>query len=136
MATLDELGALPPVTAQLDLFDYVGLGDPREPPAVEVVACLARTYAVDEDDDDGLRLAYVAGHPVDSEDLVVLAYLWRPGPEGVVWGAERWSSPQRLLLRYRRDRDFRPRTAAAVHADLQSLDAAAFERHARSIVAR
>jgi hypothetical protein len=135
MSTLTQLGSLPPITAELDLFDYVPLDSPREPPPVELRARLARSYDTDEEDGEGLRLAFVAGHPVDSHDLLVLAYLWRASPEGVVWGVERWSSPERRLRPYRHDPTFEPRAAADVHAELQSLGPASFASYARVFLA-
>ena len=135
MSTLQQLGSLPPMTAELDLFDYVPLDSPREPPPVELRARLARGYTADEEDGEGLRLAFVAGHPVDSHDLLVLAYLWRADPEGVVWGVERWSSPQRRLRLYRHDPTFEPRAAADVHAELQRLGPASVASHARAVLA-
>lgn len=134
MSTLEQLGSLPPVTAELDLFDYVPLDSPREPPAVELRARLARRYD-DDDDGEGLRLAFVVGHPIDSHDLFVLAYRWRAAPEGVVWGVERWSSPQQRLRPYRLDTAFQPRTAADVHAELQGRGAAGFASSARAFLA-
>ena len=135
MSTLKQLGSLPPITVELDLFDYVPLDSPREPPSVELRARLARRYDADEEDAEGLRLAFVAGHPVDSYDLLVLAYLWRAAPEAVVWGVERWSSPERRLRPYRHDPSFKPRAAADVHAELRSLSPASFASHARVLLA-
>ena len=135
MATLEQLGGLPPITVELDLFDYVALASPREPPPVELRARLARSYDADDEDGEGLRLAFVAGHPVDSHDLLVLAYLWRAAPENVVWGVERWSSPQRRLRPYRHDPAFEPRAAADVHAELQSLGPAALASRTRVFLA-
>jgi hypothetical protein len=135
MSTLEQLGSLPPVTVELDLFDYVRLDSPRQPPPVELRARLARSDNTDEEDGEGLRLAFVAGHPVDSHDLLVLAYLWRAGTEDVVWGAERWSSPQRRLRPYRHDPTFEPRSAADVHAELQRLGPASVASCARGILA-
>jgi hypothetical protein len=135
MSTLKELGSLPPITVELDLFDYVPLDSPREPPPVELRARLARSYDTDEEDGEGLRLAFVAGHPVDSHDLLVLAYLWRAASEDVVWGVERWSSPERRLRPYRHDPTFEPRTAADVHAELQSLGPASVASYARVFLA-
>jgi hypothetical protein len=123
------------MTVELDLFDYVPLDSPREPPPMELRARLARSYGADEEDGEGVRLAFVAGHPVDSDSLLVLAYLWRADSEGVVWGVERWSSPERRLRPYRHDPTFEPRAAADVHAELQSLGPAAFARHARGFLA-
>jgi hypothetical protein len=135
MTTLEQLGPLPPITVELDLFDYVSLGSPREPPAVELRARLARSYGTDDEDGDGLRLAFVAGHPVDSYDLLVLAYLWRAATEDVVWAIERWSSPQRRLRPYRHDPTFQSRAAADVHAELQSLGPASLANDARVFLA-
>ncbi len=135
VSTLKQLGCLPPITVELELFDYVPLDSPREPPPVELRACLARSYDAGEEDGDGLRLAFVAGHPVDSHDLLVLAYLWRAAPKGVSWGVERWSSPERRLRPYRHDATFEPRVAADVHAELQSLGHASFARHVRDFLA-
>lgn len=134
MSTVGELGSLPPITVELDLFDYVPLDSPREPPPVKLRARLARGYDADEADAEGLRLAFVAGHPVDSHDLLVLAYLWRPPPKGVAWGVESWPSPERRLRLYRQDPTFEPRSAADVHAELQSLDAASFADYARGLL--
>lgn len=135
MSLLKQLGPLPPITVELDLFDYVALHSPREAPPVELRARLARRYDSDEDDVEGLRLAFVAGHPIDSYDLLVLAYLWRSAPAGVVWGVERWSSPERRLRPYRHDPTFAPRAAADVHAELQSLGPACVASHARVLLA-
>jgi hypothetical protein len=135
MSTLKQLGSLPPITVELDLFDYVPLDSPREPPPVELRARLARSYDADEEDDEGLRLAFVVGHPVDSHDLLVLAYLWRAASEDVVWGVERWSSPERRLRPYRHDPAFEPRAAADVHAELKSLGPASVASDARVFLA-
>jgi hypothetical protein len=135
MSTLKHLGFLPPVTVELDVFDYVPLDSPRKPPPVELRARLARSYDADEEAGEGLRLAFVAGHPVDSHDLVVLAYLWRAAPEDVVWGVERWSSPERRLRLYRHDPTFKPRAAADVHAELQRLGPSCVASYARVFLA-
>jgi hypothetical protein len=135
MSTLEQLGFLPPMTVELDLFDYVPLDSPRAPPPVELRARLARSYDADEEDGEGLRLAFVAGHPVDSHDLLVLAYLWRAASEDVVWGVERWSSPERRLRPYRHDPTFEPRAAADVHAELQNLGPASVASDARVFLA-
>jgi len=135
MSLLEQLGPQPPITVELDLFDYVPLDSPRKAPPVELRARLARRYDADDQDAEGLRLAFVAGHPVDSHDLLVVAYLWRPAPEAVVWGVERWSSPERRVRPYRHDPTFAPRAAADVHAELQSLGPAAFASHARGFLA-
>jgi hypothetical protein len=132
MSTLEQLGSLPPIAVELDLFDYVSLDSPCEPPPVELRARLVRSYGADEEGGEGLRLAFVAGHPVDSRDLLVLAYIWRATPEGVAWGVERWASPQRRLRPYRHDSTFEPRAAADVHAELQSLGPASFASYAVS----
>ena len=124
MSTLDELGPLPPLTVEVDLFEYVALDSARQPPEVELRARLARRYEADADDEAGgerLRLAFVAGRPVDSYDLLVLSYVWREPPRGVVWALERWPSPERRLRLYRRDASFEARSAEDVHAELQSL---------------
>jgi hypothetical protein len=133
VSTFEQLGSLPPVTAEFDLFGYVPLDSPREPPPVELRARLARR---DDDDEDGegLRLAFVIGHPIDSHDLFVLAYRWRAAPEGVVWGIERWSSPQRRLRPYRHDPTFEPRTAADVHAELRGSGVAGVASSARALL--
>ena len=136
MTTLEQLGRLPPVTAELDLFDYVPLDSEREPPPLELRACLARSQLGEDGDPDGLRLAFVTGHPVDSADLLVLAYLWRPTTNDVVWGLERWSSPERRLRPYSHDAAFQPRPAGDVHAELRSLDGDAFARRVRGVLAR
>jgi hypothetical protein len=135
MSTLEQLGFLPPITVELDLFDYVPLDSPRAPPPVELRARLARSYDADEEDGEGLRLAFVAGHPVDSHDLLVLAYLWRAASEDVVWGVERWSSPERRIRPYRHDPTFEPRAAADVHAELKSLGPASVASDARVFLA-
>ncbi len=137
MAELEALGSLPPITADLDLFDYVALDSPREPPAVELRACLARTYSAgdaDEASDEGLRLAFVIGRPVDSHDLLVIAYLWRPPPNGVAWGIERWPSPERRLRPYRQDPTFEPRAAADVHKELQGAGPQSLADYARGLL--
>jgi hypothetical protein len=134
MATLKELGSLPPITDELDTFDYVPLDDSRKPPSVELVARLARADNADEEDEEeGLRLAFVAGHPIDSDDLLVLSYLWREGAKGVTWAVERWPSPERRLKLYRHDPSFEPRPAADVHAELQGFDPDSFAEHVRTI---
>jgi hypothetical protein len=134
MSTLEQLGRLPPITAELEPFDYVPLDSPREPPEVSLVARLARGY--DAGEDAGLRLAFVAGRPVDSHDVLAVAYVWRASPEGVAWGVERWSSPERTLRLYRRDAAFEPRDAADVHAELRALGPASFAGHVRALLAR
>ena len=137
MLKLEDLGPLPLITPELDLFDYVPLDSPREPPEVELRACLARTYSADEDDEtsgEGLRVAFVIGRPVDSYDVLVLSYLWRAPPRGVAWGVERWQSPERRLRAYRHDPAFEPRPAADVHRELQKLGAASLADRAREII--
>jgi hypothetical protein len=135
MSTLEELGLLPPITVELGLFDYVPLDSPRQPPPVELRARLVRGYDADDEAGEGLRLAFVIGHPVDSHDLLVLAYVWRPTPEGVAWGVERWSPPERRLRPYRHNPTFKPQAAADVHAELQSLGTASFASQARGFLA-
>jgi hypothetical protein len=134
MARLEELGSLPPITVELELFDYVPLDSSREPPPLELRARLARRYDVDERASEGLRLAFVAGRPVDSDNLLVLAYMWRAPFEDVVWGVERWPSPGRRLGLYRYDPTFEPRAAADVHAELQSLGPGAVAACARGLL--
>ena len=134
MTTLEELGALPPIAIELDLFDYVPLDSPREPPSVKLLARLARSYEGDDSEAEGLRLAFVAGHPIESDDLLVLAYLWRPPRTGVAWGFERWSPPDRRLRPYRHDPTFEPRPAAEVHAELRELGPASLVDSARRLV--
>jgi hypothetical protein len=96
-------------------------------------ARLARSY--DADDGEGLRLAFVVGRPIDSPHLLVLAYLWSEVHEGVTWGVERWSSPERRLRPYRRDPAFEPRAASDVHAELKRLGPASFASHVRELLA-
>ena len=137
MSKLEDLGPLPPVTLELDLFEYVPLDSPREPPEVELRACLARPTPADEDDEtsgEGLRLAFVIGRPVDSYDVLVISYLWRAPPRGVAWGVERWQSPERRLRAYRHDPTFEPRPAADVHRELRTLGPAALGDRARGIL--
>jgi hypothetical protein len=134
MATIEQLGPVPPITVELEPFDYVALDSPREPPPLELRARLARSYDAG-DDDQGLRLAFVAGRPVDSHDVLVVSYVWRPSPEGVAWGVERWPSPERRLRPYRHDATFEPRAAADVHAELRSLGLAGFPGHVRACLA-
>jgi hypothetical protein len=136
VATLKQLGPLPPITVELDVSDYVALDSAREPPPVELRARLARSFGADGEDDEGLRLALVAGHPVDSHDLLVLAYLWRAATGDVVWAVERWSSPERRLRPYRHDPTFEPRAAADAHAELKDLGPASVARCARGLLAR
>jgi hypothetical protein len=135
MATLEQLGTLQPLTVEFELFDYAPLDTPREPPPVELRARLARSFDAEDEDAEGLRLAFVAGRPVDSHDILVVAYLWRPATNDVVWGVERWSSPERRLRPYRHDPAFDPRAAADVHAELQRAGAAAFARDVRTFLA-
>ncbi len=133
MSSLEELGSLPPVTVELELFNYVPLDSPREPPRVELGARLVRSYD-DEEDGEELRLAFVAGHPVESHDLLVLAYIWRARTEGVAWGVERWPSPERRLKLYRYDPTFEPRTAAHVHAELKSVGPTSLGNYIRGLL--
>jgi hypothetical protein len=132
MATLEELGAFPPITVDLDLFDYAPLDSRREPPPVELHARLARHYKAGEAEDQGLRLAFVAGHPVESPDLLVLAYLWRAAGADAVWGVERWPSPERRLRLYRHDPAFEPRSASDVHAEVRRVGS--MEGYARDLL--
>lgn len=138
MSKLEDLGHLPPVTLELDLFEYVPLDSPREPPEVELLACLARAYSTDDEDDEtsgeGLRLAFVIGRPVDSYDVLVISYLWRAPPRGVAWGVERWQSPERRLSAYRQDPTFEPRRAGGIHRELQRLGPASLGERARGIL--
>jgi hypothetical protein len=137
MSKLEDLGSLSPVTVELDLFDYVPLDSPRQPPAIEVGACLARPYAAggpDKANREGLRLALVLGRPVDSHDLLVIAYLWRPPPRGVAWGVERWPSPERRLEPYRHDPRFGPRAAVDVHEEFQRLGPDSLADYARRLL--
>jgi len=134
MSTLAELEPLPPITVALELFDYVPLGSPRKPPPIEVRACLARSYEADEGKGEDLRLAFVAGRPVDSYDLLVLAYVWRAPPRGVAWAVERWSSPERALRLYRRDPTFEPAPAVAIHEELRTRGAASVAAYARRVL--
>ncbi len=139
MLKLEDLGPLPLITPELDLFDYVPLDSPREPPEVELRACLARTYSADEDDEtsgEGLRLVFVIGRPVDSYDLLALAYIWRSGDGVVAWGVERWSSPERRLRAYRRDPTFEPRAAVDVHGELQRGGPDSLADYARRLLSR
>jgi hypothetical protein len=139
MSALEELGPLQPLALEVGLFDYVPLDSPRAPPPVRLHARLARRYEADEGDEPGgerLRLAFVAGRPIDSHDLLVLSYVWREPPRGVVWGFERWPSPERRLRLYRRDAAFEPRRAPDVHAELQGLGPASFTDQARDLLAR
>lgn len=134
MTTLDELGSLPPITEEVDPFDYVPLDSSREPPPLELCARLARNYDTGEGESEGLRLAFVAGRPVDSYDLLVVSYLWRPASEDVAWGVERWSSPERRLRPYRHDSTFEPRPAAEVHAELKRLGPAGLAEQAQRVL--
>lgn len=133
MPTLEELGSLPPITVDLEPFDYVALDNRRKPPPIEVHAGLARSYT-DEEGGEELRLAFVAGRPVDSYDLVVLAYIWRAPPKRVAWGVERWPSPERRLRLYRRDPTFEPRTAVDLHDEFQRLGPSSLADYARQVL--
>ncbi len=135
MSTLEELEPLPVITVELELFDYVPLDSPRKPPPAEVHACLARSYEADEAKGEDLRLAFVAGRPVDSYDLLVLAYVWRAPPKGVAWKVERWPSPERPLRLYRHDPTFEPRPAVEVHEELKKRGAASVAACARRVLA-
>ncbi len=117
------------------MFDYVALDRPRTPPDFVAVARLARRYSEEDSGGERLRLALVAGHPVDSHDLVVVGYIWRAETRDVVWGLERWPSPDRRLALYRLEPGFEPRPARGLHAELQQAGAAALADQARSILA-
>lgn len=116
------------------MFEYVDLDSSRLPPELDVVARLARSYSEDDGGGERLRLALVAGHPVDSEDLIIVAYIWRSETEDVVWGLERWPSPKRRLVLYRLDRGFERLPARQLHADLQQAGAAAIADQARRVL--
>jgi hypothetical protein len=131
----EQLPSLPPVTADVEpMFDYVALDSSRTPPDLVAVARLARKYS-EEDRGERLRLTLVAGHPVDSYDLIVVAYIWRGETRDVVWGIERWSSPERPLALYRLDAGFRDLPVRELHAELQQAGAAAVADQARAILA-
>jgi hypothetical protein len=138
VASLQELGFVPPLEVELELFDYVPLDSPRDPPPVELRARLARGFDDgddDESDGEGFRLAFVAGRPVESHDLLVLSYIWRARTEAVAWGLESWSSPERRLRTYRHDPTFQPRPAADVHAELRSAGPASVAACAQRLLA-
>ncbi|MGI8595594.1 MAG: hypothetical protein ACR2ML_14770 [Solirubrobacteraceae bacterium] len=136
MADLQELPELPPITAEIEpLFDYAALDCPRTPHDLDVVARLARTYSEEDSGGERLRLAFVAGHPVDSKDLVVVAYIWRAETRDVVWGLERWPSPERRLVLYRLDPAFEALPARRLHAELQQAGAASLADQARAVLA-
>lgn len=136
MAEHKELPSLPVITAELErTFDYVALDDSRTPPDLKLVARLARSYSDDDSGSERLRLALVAGHPVDSKDLVVVGYIWRAETRDVVWGLECWPSPERRLALYRLDPGFDPRPARRLHAELQQAGAAALADQARAVLA-
>ncbi len=131
----EEIPSLPPITAELEpMFDYVALDSPRTPPDLVVVARLARKYS-EEDGGERLRLTLVAGHPVDSYDLIVVAYIWRGETRDVVWGIERWSSPERPLALYRLDAGFEQLPVREMHAQLQQGAAAAVADQAQAVLA-
>ena len=117
------------------MFDYVALDSPRTPPDLRVVARLARSYSEEDGGAERLRLALVAGHPVDSHDLIVVAYIWRAETGDVVWGLERWSAPERRLVLYRLDPGFEPRPARQLHDELQQAGAAALADQTRAVLA-
>jgi len=131
-----ELPALPPITAEVErMFDYIALDSPRMPPELHVVARLARNYSEGDGGGGRLRLALVAGHPVDSDDLIIVAYIWRAETRDVVWGLERWPSPERRLVLYRLDPGFEPLPARQLHAELQHAGAAALADQTRAVLA-
>ena len=131
-----ELPALPPITAEVEpMFDYIALDTPRMPPELHVVARLARNYSEGDGGGERLRLALVAGHPVDSHDLIIVAYIWRAETRDVVWGLERWPSPERRLVLYRLDPGFEPLPARQLHAELQHAGAAALADQTRAVLA-
>ena len=136
MADREDLPSLPPVTDEVEpMFDYVALDSKRMPPDLRVVARLARSYSEGEGDGERLRLALVFGHPVDSDDLIIVAYIWRAETQDVVWGLERWSSPERRLVLYGLDPGFEPLPARRLHAEMQQAGAAALADQARAILA-
>ncbi len=136
VADPEQLPSLPPITAEIEpTFDYVALDSDRTPPDVDVVARLARNYSEEDSGGERLRLALVAGHPVDSNDLVVVAYIWRAETKDVVWGLERWPSPERRLVLYRLDKGFEALPAGRLHAELQQAGAAALADQARAVLA-
>jgi len=131
-----ELPSLPPITVEVEpMFDYVALDSPRSPPDLHLVARLARKYSEEEDGGERLRLALVAGHPVDSHDLIILAYIWRAETQEVVWGLERWSSPEPTLVLYRLDPGFESLPARQLHAELQRAGATAIAEQTRTVLA-
>ncbi len=117
------------------MFDYVALDSARMPPDLRVVARLARSYSEGDDDGERLRLALVFGHPVDSQDLIIVAYIWRAETRDVVWGLERWSSPERRLVLYQLDPGFEPLPARQLHAELRQAGSTALADQARAILA-
>ena len=136
MADSHELPSLPPITVEVEpMFDYVALDSPRMPPDLDVVARLARKYSEEDGGGERLRLALVAGHPVDSHDLVIVAYIWRAETRDVVWGLERWPSPERRLVLYRLDPGFEPLPARQLHAEVQHAGADALADKARAVLA-
>ena len=131
-----ELPSLPPITAEVEpMFDYVALDSSRMPPDLHLVARLARSYSEENGGAERLRLALVAGHPVDSHDLLILAYIWRGETHDVVWGLERWRSPERRLVLYRLDPDFESLPARQLHLQLQQAGAAKLAEQARAVLA-
>ncbi len=136
MADSHELPSLPPITVEVEpMFDYVALDSPRMPPDLDVVAHLVRSYSEGDGGGERLRLALVAGHPVDSHDLVIVAYIWRAETRDVVWGLERWPSPERRLVLYRLDPGFEPLPARQLHAELQHAGADALAAETRAVLA-
>jgi hypothetical protein len=117
------------------MFDYVDLNSERTPPDVRLVARLARSYSEEDGGSERLRLALVAGHPVDSHDLIIVAYIWRGETQDVVWGLERWPSPERRLVLYRLDPGFEALPAQQLHAQLQRAGADGLADQARAVLA-
>ena len=118
------------------MFDYIDLDASRMPPDVDVVARLARSYSEEEDGGgERLRLALVAGRPVDSHDLIIVAYIWRAETRDVVWGLERWPSPERRLVLYRLDPDFEALPARELHAELQQAGPGGVADQTRAVLA-
>ena len=131
-----QFASLPPITAELEpMFDYVALDSSRMPPDLQLVARLARSYSEEDRGAERLRLALIAGHPIDSHDLITLAYIWRPETQDVVWGLERWRSPERRLALYRLDPDFEPLPARQHHLELQQAGTASLADRARAVLA-
>lgn len=135
VADFGELPSLPVIAAEVGAFDYVALDCSRTPPDLEVVARLARSYSEEDGGGERLRLVLVAGHPVDSGDFVVISYIWRAETRDVVWGLERWPSPERRLALYRLDAGFEALPAPRLHTELQEAGAAGVADQARAVLA-